>query len=112
MNNRIAALLLTLAAVTTTHAQTNPPESLTIADTWVVEDEGRLAVIGTATSSSITTIGDAFVKIDLFDSQGNLIGHTKASARNIAAGQTWCFKAPIAVARVASYQVIEIKAYR
>jgi hypothetical protein len=52
MNNRIAALLLTLAAVTTTHAQTNPPESLTIANTWVVEEEGQLAVIGTATSSS------------------------------------------------------------
>lgn len=112
MNNRIPALLLTLAAVTTTHAQTNPPESLTIENTWVVDEGGRLAVIGTAASNSVTTIGDAFVKIDLFDSQGSLVGHTKASARNIAAGQTWCFKAPIAVARVASYQVTEIKAYR
>lgn len=111
MKKLVVTFLLACTAVAVS-AQTLLGESLSIAETEVAQDGGFIAIVGKATNTSGGPIGNAFVKINLFDAQGTLIGNTMAYASNIAAGQTWRFKAPITVREVASYKVVEVLAYK
>ena len=113
MRKTIAAALcaLLLAAA---HAQGGAnQQALVITDMDSIQDEnGYPAIVGLATNDSGAPIRDAFIRFNLHDAQGNLVGNTIAKASNIAPGQVWRFKAPMVDRDATRYEVVEIKAYK
>lgn len=112
MREIIAALCAFLIA--TAHAQADAnQQALVISDMHSMQDENGIpAIVGLATNSSGAPIGKAFIKFNLYDAQGNLVGNTIATASNIAPGQAWRFKAPMVVRDATRYEVTEINAYK
>lgn len=111
MKNTFAALVL-MTTAGMLQAQPLPPGTLTVDEVQLVDEHGLPAVVGVAKNAGNVPIGQAFVKVNLLDSQGNLLGNTIAAAGNIAPGQLWRFKAMGAVQGVASFKIVEINVYK
>ena len=57
-------------------------------------------------------LSNAFIKFNLLDAQGNLVGNTIAHASNLAPAQAWHFNAPIAIQGVVDFKVAKVNVYR
>lgn len=111
MKKTFAALVL-MATAGTLQAQPLPPGTLSVDEVQLVEEYGLPAVVGVAKNSGNVPIGQAFVKVNLLDAQGNLLGNAIAAASNVAPGQIWRFKAQGAVQGVAAFKIVEINVYK
>jgi hypothetical protein len=59
----------------------------------VSEGNGISAITGTATNQTDRELTAAFVKFNLLDERGALVGNAMATASDLAPGQTWKFEA-------------------
>lgn len=111
MEKKLAALVLATMAGAL-QAQPLPPGTLTVGQVQLADEYGLPVVMGAAQNAGNVPIGRAFIKVNLLDAQGNLLGNSVASAANIEPGQIWRFKAPGAVQGVTGFTIVEITAYK
>ncbi|VVD71802.1 hypothetical protein PEP31012_00644 [Pandoraea eparura] len=72
---------------------------------------GFPAIVGIATNTGNALVRDAFVKFNLYDAQGNIVGNTIAHGQNIGPSERWRFEAPFVARNVQSFKLTEISAY-
>lgn len=116
----IASVMLSGSCSYTADNRSDPTQScLAVEDaSWdhydsVKDLEKKDAILGEARNNCGVTIGSAYVEFNLFDS-GAQVGSTIASARNLAPGDVWRFKANVAVtnAYVDSFKLSKVSAYK
>jgi hypothetical protein len=113
MKKWITSALLAIVMMDAHAANVIKPNSLVITDMRTVEEGYAVpTIVGIATNQSGGAISNAFIKFNLLDAQGNLVGNTIAMASNLAPGQVWHFKAPMAEQGVVSVKVVEVNVYR
>ncbi len=89
-------LLLVLLAITSINALAGDPQPspVAVSDLQAARNEyGRLVIKGIVTNLSSHPVKDVFVKFNLYDEQGNLIGNTIDHASNLEAGARWVINA-------------------
>lgn len=113
MKRLIATVLFALTLADSRATETINPNSLVITDMRVAEEGyGLPTIVGIATNQSGGALSNAFIKFNLLDARGHLVGNTIAQASNLETDNAWRFSAPIATPGVVSFKVVEVNAYR
>jgi len=113
MKKLMATAFLALAMMSAHATDPVNPDSLVITGMRVVTEGGGVtAIVGIATNKSGGPLSNAFIKFNLLDAQGNLVGNTIAHASNLAPAQAWHFNAPIAIQGVVDFKVAKVNVYR
>lgn len=108
MLKQLFVTLALLLVMSTLRAQQT---SLAIEDMQAIrEANGLQAVAGIALNRSDKVIKNAFVKFNLYDAQGILVGNTITHAANLGPGERWRFKA-LASQNFSTVKVSDIQLY-
>ena len=108
----IIILLCSLSAGVMPAPSTENQKPLLFSALQTVQDEKDLrAITGVATNQSETVLKDVVVKFNLYDEQGNQVGHTIAQTMDLAPGQKWNFKAPVAIRGMTSFVVSNVNVH-
>lgn len=112
LKNAIAALIFAFSCAGAVAQSTNGASPIVVSDTSViVAANGFPAIIGVATNKGEKLVHNAFVKFNLYDAGGNIIGNTIAHGQNIGPNERWRFEAPFTSANAHSYKVTEVTSY-
>ncbi len=84
---------------------------IAVSDLQAARNEYGLPIIkGIATNTSNTVAKEIFVKFNLYDQQGNLVGNTIAHASNLEANGQWIINA-LSPKEFASFAMTGVDAY-
>ncbi|MFM0450062.1 FxLYD domain-containing protein [Paraburkholderia nemoris] len=110
---KLIALIACAAAFGSAAAQTvSGPGNLSVVQTEVVRGaNGFPVIVGVVSNTGATIVHDAFVKFNLYDAQGNIVGNTIAHGQNIGPGERWEFEAPFVAATAATYKITEVNTF-
>jgi hypothetical protein len=108
----IAVILCAVAFGGATAQTVSGPGNVSVIESEVVRGaNGFPAIVGVVANTGAAVVHDAFVKFNLYDSQGNIVGNTIAHGRNIGPGERWQFEAPFVAATAATYKITEINTF-
>lgn len=111
MRKHIVALMTFLAMSAPLLAMSNPIDvSQLQAEPNPATNGITYVITGMATNLTDKAIKTAFIKFNLYDEQGNLVGNAITMAQGLEPRGTWKFKAN-ATTRFATFKVSEITAY-
>lgn len=85
---------------------------LDISNVHIVHDSntGFSSITGMATNRSGRTLSNAFVKFNLFDNQGNVVGNALAVASDLAPTDKWAFEA-VAPTKFATVKLTKVEVF-
>jgi hypothetical protein len=105
------ALLLALCESINVIAADALPSPVVVNEVQAMRDANGLPVIkGVVTNVSSSAVKEVFVKFNLYDQQGNLIGNTIDHASNLEPGAHWVINVQ-SPKEFHSFKITEVKAY-
>jgi hypothetical protein len=110
--NKIKLILsaIILSSAVSVFAAPDPAKVMPTQLETVATAGGLIAIQGVITNSSDVSYKHVFVKFDLFDANGVLVGNTADHASNLQPGRSWRFKA-VAPQQFDSYSVSSVDIY-
>lgn len=106
MKKLLSAIALTVCA----SASWAQSERLAISNLQIAQSGAGLAITGTAENQSDKPIKNAFIKFNLYDPSGALVGNTITHASNLEGHGKWSFRAATATSFTTA-KVSEINVY-
>jgi len=107
---RLAAVMLFAFSIS---VYANPMD-LPVTDIQSIQETPDIAVItGFVHNNTGKPVKTVFITFNLYDHEGNLVGNAKGYASDLAPGERWKFRVPVAAAinRFESFKVVEVKVY-
>ena len=112
MKKIIFALLTAIASFSTFAVETQKTPQVVVTDLQTSRNENGFPVIrGIATNVSASLVKDVFVKFNLYDERGNLIGNTLDNASNLEPGGRWVINV-VKPLQFHSFKVTEVNTYQ
>jgi hypothetical protein len=110
MKNFLIVFLVSLASMSVFAGDTQP-SPVAVSELQALRNTYGLPIIkGVVTNVSINPVKEVFVKFNLYDEQGNLIGNTIDHASNLEPGARWVINAQ-SPKEFHSFKITEVKTY-